>query len=66
MTESNGPRTDQQAERRAKVRRHAAQAIHSLTEALAASDSDALVSLLGDADVQLTEARNETLRGSLG
>lgn len=65
VNDSNGPRTDNQAERRAKVRRHVAVAIHSLTEALATSDSNTLVSLLGAADVQLTEARNETLRGQL-
>lgn len=65
MIESNGPRTDQQAARRSDVRRHATQALHHLAEALAADDSEALVALLGEADVELTAARNETLRGQL-
>lgn len=54
-----------QAERRADVRRRAAEAAHALIEALAADDTATLTVLIGLADTHVEKARNELLRGQI-
>lgn len=65
MVESTGPRADEQSERRASVRRCAAQAAHTLIEALAVDDTATLTVLVGEADVHIQKARDELLRGQI-
>ena len=65
MIDSSGPCAHTQAERRAEVRRLAAQVAHQLIEALATDDTDTLTVLIGEADGCIEKARNELLRGPI-